>query len=203
MQESLRRGQRNVTPYGQPFHRNHLPEILPQLAESCQYRQRRDAIEAANQSSALTVRGIALAPIKFGISFTTSFLNQGNALVNVYSDGTVQVSTGGTEMGQGLNTKIRQLVADEFGVPWTEVRLMPTSTEKSNNTSPTAASAGTDLNGAAAVKACRKIKAHLQPFAAEQLSIEFAKPTSPEHVCFADGYVHDIRDAARRIAFGS
>ena len=110
--------QRNVTPYGQEFKRNHLPEIVTQLATSCDYQERLHKIEAANQVSALTLRGMALTPVKFGISFTTSFLNQGNALVNVYTDGTVQVSTGGTEMGQGLNTKIRQLVADEFGLPW-------------------------------------------------------------------------------------
>ena len=195
-------GERNVTPYGQRFQRNRLPEILPQLAEACQYRQRRAEIEAANQSSVLTVRGIALAPIKFGISFTTSFLNQGNALVNVYTDGTVQVSTGGTEMGQGLNTKIRQLVADEFGVPWSDVRLMPTSTEKNNNTSPTAASAGTDLNGAAAIEACRQIKARLRPFAAAQLVAASGQATSPEHICFAEGGVFDARDPARRIEFG-
>ena len=107
-----------------------------------------------------------MTPVKFGISFTTKFLNQANALVNVYTDGTVQVSTGGTEMGQGLNTKIRQLVADELGVPYPDVIVMPTSTEKNNNTSPTAASAGTDLNGAAAVNACRKIRSRLAEYAA-------------------------------------
>ncbi len=141
---------RNVTPYGQLFTRNHLPEIVDTLLKSSDYANRRRAIEAKNSTDRLRLRGIALAPVKFGISFTTRFLNQANALVNVYSDGTVQVSTGGTEMGQGLNTKIRQLVADEFAIPWDRVLVMPTSTEKNANTSPTAASASTDLNGAAA-----------------------------------------------------
>jgi xanthine dehydrogenase large subunit len=194
--------QRNITPYGQHFRRNHLPEILRQLARSCQYQQRRVAIESANQTSRLTLRGIAMAPMKFGISFTTTFLNQGNALVNVYADGTVQVSTGGTEMGQGLNTKIRQLVADEFGLPWSQVRLMPTSTEKNNNTPPTAASAGTDLNGAAAVKACRKITSRLRALAAERLSNESSEVILPEQICFSDSYVHDANDTSRRIPFG-
>ena len=155
---------RNVTPYGQIVGKNHLPEILDDLAERCDYRQRLAEIEAANRTDRLWLRGLALTPVKFGISFTTKFLNQANALVNIYTDGTVQVSTGGTEMGQGLNTKIRQLVADEFGLPIERVLVMPTSTEKNNNTSPTAASAGTDLNGAAAVDACRQIKARLAAY---------------------------------------
>jgi xanthine dehydrogenase large subunit len=107
------------------------------------------------------LRGIACTAVKFGISFNTKFLNQANALVNIYLDGSVQVSTGATEMGQGVNTKIRQLVADEFGIDVEQVVLMPTSTEKNNNTSATAASSGADLNGSAAVDACRKIKARL------------------------------------------
>ena len=158
-------GERNVTPYGQVFDRNHLPEIVETLAESSDYVKRRTEIERQNATDRLRLRGIALTPVKFGISFTTSFMNQANALVNIYTDGTIQVSTGGTEMGQGVNTKIRQLVADEFGVSWERVLLMPTSTEKNTNTSPTAASAGTDLNGAAAVDACRQIKSRLAEFA--------------------------------------
>ena len=143
-------GERDVTPYGQIVAKNHLPEILATLAATSHYRDRRREIDQFNASSSLHLRGLALTAMKFGISFTTKFLNQGNALVNLYTDGTVQVSTGGTEMGQGLNTKIRQIVADEFGVTPDRVRVMPTSTEKNNNTSATAASASTDLNGAAA-----------------------------------------------------
>ncbi len=116
-----------------------LLEIFEQLEKSSDYRARMTAVEEFTSKSRTHVKGLAMSAVKFGISFTTKFLNQGNALVNVYTDGTVQVSTGGTEMGQGLNTKIRQLVADEFDIDPSCVKLMPTSTEKSNNTSPTAA----------------------------------------------------------------
>ncbi len=133
-------------------------------------------------------------PVKFGISFTRRTLNQGNALVNIYLDGTVQVSTGGTEMGQGLNTKIRQLVADEFALPLEAVQVMVTSTEKNNNTSPTAASASTDLNGTAAVRACQILKGRLAPVAAALLA---APPdgiaAEPERVEFREGAAVDPR----------
>src|SRR5690606_2865504 len=137
---------------------NVLPDILEQLEESSDYRQRVAKVKDFNSRSRTKLKGISLSPVKFGISFTTKFLNQGNALVNIYLDGTVQVSTGGTEMGQGLNTKIRQLVAGEFAIDVENVRIMATSTEKNNNTSPTAASSGTDINGSAAVIACQKLR---------------------------------------------
>ncbi len=157
---------RNSTPYGQTVQNNMLPELFDALAEKAEYKQRLKAIEHFNQTSKTHLKGISFTPMKFGISFNTKFLNQANALVNVYLDGTVQVSTGGTEMGQGLNTKIRQLVADEFAIDVNDVVLMPTSTEKNNNTSATAASSGTDLNGAAAVDACQKIRARMTDFIA-------------------------------------
>ncbi len=196
-------GERNITPYGQLFDRNHLPEIFATLAARSQYRKRREEVTRFNRESRTHLRGLALTGVKFGISFTTKFLNQGNALVNVYTDGTVQVSTGATEMGQGVNVKIRQLVADEFGIDVGHVMLMPTSTEKNNNTSPTAASAGTDLNGAAAVKACREIKRRLRQFAAGRLADAAAGlGASAAHVQFRNGHVHDSRRPERRIAFG-
>ena len=139
--------------------------------------------------------------VKFGISFTTRFLNQANALVNLYTDGTVQVSTGGTEMGQGLQTKVQQLVADEFSIPHVDVNVMPTSTEKNNNTSPTAASAGTDLNGAAAVAACRKLKRRLRQFAAGEFASELdGLARSPRDVRFQQGFVTDRRDPKLNIS---
>lgn len=194
---------RNITPYGQVYIRNHLPEIVSNLEESSNYKVRRREIITQNQQDALRLRGIALSPVKFGISFTTKFLNYANALVNVYTDGTVQVSTGATEMGQGVNTKIRQLVADEFGISWDRVLLMPTSTEKNNNTSATAASASTDLNGAAAVDACRKIKQRLIEFAASRFAlVELGLAESPQHVVFADGWVFDSRQPEQHIEFG-
>jgi xanthine dehydrogenase large subunit len=196
-------GERNVTPYGQLFDRNHLPEIFATLAARSQYRKRRDEITRFNATSRTQIRGLAMTGVKFGISFTTSFLNQGNALVNIYTDGTVQVSTGATEMGQGVNVKIRQLVADEFAIDASRVVLMPTSTEKNINTSPTAASAGTDLNGAAAVVACRIIKRRLRRFAATRLAdAKMGLGASASHVQFRDGHVHDSRRPERKIAFG-
>ena len=196
-------GERNVTPYGQLFEKNHLPEIYATLAARSQYRKRRDEIASFNAASRIEVRGLAMTGVKFGISFTTSFLNQGNALVNLYTDGTVQVSTGATEMGQGVNVKIRQLVADEFGLDPGRVVLMPTSTEKNNNTSPTAASASADLNGAAAVNACRTIKRRLRRFAAERLAdAKIGLSPSASHVQFRDAHVVDSRRPEVRIAFG-
>ncbi|MDZ4656363.1 MAG: xanthine dehydrogenase molybdopterin binding subunit [Bythopirellula sp.] len=194
---------RNVTPYGQVVDKNHLTEIFTKLAASSSYKSRRAEIDDFNAKSRLQVRGLALTGIKFGISFTTKFLNQGNALVNVYTDGTVQVSTGATEMGQGVNVKIRQLVADEFAIDPHCVLVMATSTEKNNNTSPTAASASTDLNGAAAVIACQEIKARLRNFAAEHLAdSESGLVASPEHICFEDGQVYDDRQPRVRVGFG-
>lgn len=156
---------RNTAPYGQIVTNNTLPKVLDRLIETSDYRKRRNAIARFNAKSPTHLKGIALTPVKFGISFTRRTLNQGNALVHVFTDGTIQVSTGGTEMGQGLNTKIRQLVADEFCVPVDVVRVLPTSTERNHNTSPTAASASTDINGTAAVKACLQIKERLAAFA--------------------------------------
>ncbi len=152
---------RNTTPYGQVLENNTLPRLFAELPERCDYRARMQAVRAFNASSPTHLKGLALTAVKFGISFNTKFLNQASALVNVYLDGSVQVSTGATEMGQGVNTKIRQLVADELRVPIERVAVMITSTEKSNNASATAASSGADLNGGAAVDACKRIRARL------------------------------------------
>jgi len=194
---------RDVTPYGQVLPGlNTLPEVVDTLAASSDYRPRREAIAAFNASSRSGARGLALVPVKFGISFTRRTLNQANAMVNIYLDGTVQVSTGGTEMGQGLNTKIRQLVADQFALPAGAVQVMTTSTEKNNNTSPTAASAGTDLNGTAAVRACEILKGRLVGVAARMLaSADDGLAASPEQVAFSGGDAIDTRGPGRRVAF--
>lgn len=198
------KGARNTTHYEQPLGDHRLPEIFEELTTSSNYRNRLAEIEQFNQRSRTHLRGIALTPIKFGISFTSKFLNQGNALVNVYTDGTIQVSTGATEMGQGVNTKIRQIVADEFGLSVDRVRVMDTSTEKNNNTSPTAASAGTDLNGAAAVVACRKIRDRMAAHAAEVLSDpESGLAATEKEIRFAEGHIFDRRHPERRLEFGS
>ena len=153
---------RNLTPYSQVVKNNLLPKLFDEISVRSEYAKRRKAVAEFNARSKTHLRGLACTAVKFGISFNTKFLNQANALVNIYLDGTVQVSTGATEMGQGVNTKIRQLVADEFGIDVNSVIVMPTSTEKNNNTSATAASSGADLNGSAAIDACRKIKSRLK-----------------------------------------
>jgi len=194
--------ERNTTPYGQIIYNNVLPEILAELEESSDYKKRLAEVKAFNKKAKTHLKGISLTPVKFGISFTTKFLNQGSALVNIYLDGTIQVSTGGTEMGQGLNTKIRQLVAGEFSIDYENVRLMPTSTEKNNNTSPTAASSGTDINGSAAVLACQQIRTRLADFAAGYLaSLENGIVKSADNIIFADNFVYDNRLPEKKIAF--
>ena len=193
----------NTTPYGQIVNDHVIAEILNEIETTSDYRKRMTAVKEWNARSKTHVKGLAMSPIKFGISFTTKFLNQGNALVNVYTDGTVQVSSGGTEMGQGLNTKLRQIVADEFGIDPNHVSVMATSTEKNHNTSPTAASAGTDLNGQAALQACQAIRQRMAIYAAARLAIEDAGlVASPGHIQFEDGFVFDDRQPSNRIPFG-
>ena len=198
-------GARAVTPYGQIVpDEEALPGLLRHLAATGEYEARRESVAAFNARSRTHVKGLSMTLVKFGISFTSTFLNQANALVNVYKDGAVQVSTGGTEMGQGLNTKIKQLVADQLGIPPEQVRVMPTSTEKNNNTPPTAASAGTDLNGSAAVRAAGAIRKRLAGFAADRLARENGLPVDDpaEQIIFADGCVYDRRAPERQIPFG-
>ncbi len=167
-------GGRNTTHYGQVVQNNCLPELLQKLEKSCDYRARRAEIDRRNLLAVKKgdpLRGLSLTPVKFGISFTTRFLNQANALVIVHRDGSLQVSTGATEMGQGVNARIAELVAREFGLPRAQVRMMATTTDKNGNTSPTAASSGTDLNGAAALLAVRKIKSRLSGLAIRLMDI--------------------------------
>ncbi|MCE3235024.1 MAG: pucD [Vampirovibrio sp.] len=194
--------ERNMTPYGQVFQNNWLPTIFNQLAERADYKNRRAEVEAFNARSRTHLKGISMTPVKFGISFNTKFLNQGNALVNVYLDGTVQVSTGGTEMGQGLNTKIQQLVADEFHIPAESVIVMSTSTEKNNNTSATAASSGTDINGSAAVIAAQKIRERLIEFASRHFALkELGLIPSTGHIQFEAGQIYDSRNPDKKLTF--
>jgi xanthine dehydrogenase large subunit len=197
--------ERNITHYGQVLAHNTLPQIFDELHESSEYRRRHKEIIEFNKSSKTKLRGIAMSAVKFGISFTTKFLNQANALVNVYLDGTVQVSTGATEMGQGVNTNIKQLVAEEFSIPPEHVIVMATSTEKNNNTSATAASSATDLNGSAAVNACRTIKGTMAECAANHLSRSEGKPENDlariERIKFVDGKVFDERNPEQQLSF--
>ncbi|HVS65432.1 MAG TPA: xanthine dehydrogenase molybdopterin binding subunit [Thermoanaerobaculia bacterium] len=185
----------NRTPYGQEVRANLVPEMLERLAAEGDYGRRRAEIEHENRASPTSLRGLAMTPVKFGISFTNKTLNQANALVNVFTDGSVQVSTGATEMGQGVNTKIAQLVADELGVDYEAVTVMPTSTEKNNNTSPTAASASTDLNGTAAVRACEQIRSRMAGLAARLLKAGDDEQAAAR-LRFADGAIRDAESGA-------
>jgi xanthine dehydrogenase large subunit len=159
-------GTRDVTPYGQRVEDNVLSPLAARLVETSEYRARRDAIAAFNATSPVLKRGLAFSPVKFGISFNVEFLNQAGALVHVYRDGSVLVNHGGTEMGQGVNTKVAQVVAHVFGLALAQVRVTAADTSKVANTSATAASTGSDLNGKAAEAAALKIRERLAEAAA-------------------------------------
>ncbi|MGG6429065.1 xanthine dehydrogenase molybdopterin binding subunit [Acetobacter ghanensis] len=175
---------RNVTPYHMTVEDSIAGEIMTQLAADCDYRKRREQIRVFNRTSPHIRRGIALTPVKFGISFTATHFNQAGALVHVYTDGSVQVNHGGTEMGQGLHTKMVQIAMREFGLPKERVRITATTTGKVPNTSATAASSGADLNGMAVLAAVRTIKDRLVAFAADKWHV------APEQIRFtADGVV--------------
>ena len=162
---------RNVTPYGQKVEDNVIHELVAELEASSQYRARREAVRAYNAASPVLKKGIAITPVKFGISFNVKHFNQAGALVHVYNDGSILVNHGGTEMGQGLNTKVAQVVAHELGVSFTRIRVTATDTSKVANTSATAASTGSDLNGKAAQDAARQIRQRLIAFAAEHYEV--------------------------------
>ncbi len=168
-------GNNNTTPYGQEVKNNLLPELFADLEERCSYRQRREIINEWNKDPNNFPRGLSLTAIKFGISFTTRFLNQGHALAHILRDGSVQVATGGVEMGQGVQARIKTLVAETLGLSEDRVRILPTATDKSANTSPTAASSGTDLNATAAVIAVSKIKQRLESIFVQMMELEEEK----------------------------
>jgi xanthine dehydrogenase large subunit len=174
---------RNTTHYAQPVEDNVIHDIAAQLEVSSAYRRRRAAVNAWNAEQAVIKRGLAMTPVKFGISFTATIYNQAGALVHVYRDGTVMLNHGGTEMGQGLHIKVAQVVAAEFGLPLAAIRITTTDTSKVPNTSATAASSGSDLNGMAARNAARAIKQRLIDFACESHAVQ------PELVRFAAGHV--------------
>ena len=164
-------GERNVTPYHQTVEDNIIDRLVDELEATSGYRERRAAIRAHNAKNPYLRKGIALTPVKFGISFTATQYNQAGALVHVYNDGSIHLNHGGTEMGQGLFTKVAQVVAEEFQVDIETVRITATTTAKVPNTSATAASSGSDLNGKAAQAAARTIKERLIAFAAENWKV--------------------------------
>lgn len=179
-------GARDRTHYGQQVKHNRLPRIARELLTGSRYAARRAEIEAFNATSPWVKRGIGFQPVKFGISFTKGFLNQAGALVLIYPDGTVQLNHGGTEMGQGLHTKMAAVCAHELGVRTDAVRVMHTSTEKVPNTSATAASSGSDLNGQAVREACATLRGRLRPVAAGMLGVDASEASRIE---FEGGYV--------------
>jgi xanthine dehydrogenase large subunit len=177
--------ERNVTPYGQEVVDNVIEALTAELEQTSEYRARRKAVEAYNAASPVLKKGLALTPLKFGIAFNVTHLNQAGALVHVYVDGSVLVNHGGTEMGQGINTKVMQVVAHELGLDLSQVRATATDTSKVANTSATAASTGADLNGKAAQDAARQIRERLAAYAVKLYGDEDGQP-----VRFFDNHVH-------------
>ena len=175
--------ERNVTHYYQTVEHNMLEEMTAELEQSCDYVERRKAIQAYNANSPVLKKGLALTPVKFGISFTASFLNQAGALIHIYTDGSIHLNHGGTEMGQGLNVKVAQVVAEVFQVDIDRVQITATNTDKVPNTSPTAASSGADLNGKAAQNAAEILKQRLVEFAAKHYQCDESR------VEFRNGHV--------------
>jgi xanthine dehydrogenase large subunit len=174
---------RDLTPYHMQVADNVAPELIAELAERTDYQARRAAVDAFNAGHAILKKGLALTPVKFGISFTTTHLNQAGALVLVYADGSVHLNHGGTEMGQGLHIKVAQVVADVFGLGVEAVKISATRTDKVPNSSATAASSGADLNGMAAQRAALTIRDRLAALAAADLGC------APGEIAFAGGEV--------------
>ncbi|MBQ5941836.1 xanthine dehydrogenase molybdopterin binding subunit [Massilia sp. AB1] len=183
------RSERNVTPYGQEIVDNVIHELVAELEGSSEYRARRAAIQQFNAASPVLKKGLALTPVKFGIAFNVTHLNQAGALVHVYVDGSILVNHGGTEMGQGINTKVMQVVAHELGVDLGRVRASATNTSKVANTSATAASTGADLNGKAAQDAARTIRERLAAFAAQQYGGAASEVRFAADTVFVNGLV--------------
>ncbi|MGO4665997.1 xanthine dehydrogenase molybdopterin binding subunit [Bosea sp. 2RAB26] len=174
---------RDITPYHQQVEDNIAGDVIAELERRCDYRARQAGIREANRKSPVIKRGIALTPVKFGISFTATWYNQAGALVHVYTDGTVALNHGGTEMGQGLYVKVAQVVAQAFGIGLDRIKITATTTGKVPNTSATAASSGSDLNGMAALDACETIKARLIAFASKRWEV------SAEEIAFLPGRI--------------
>ncbi len=177
------RAGRDVTPYGLKLPDNIMAALVRELERTSEYQRRRREIARFNKKSGILKKGIALTPVKFGISFTLKHLNQAGALVHVYTDGSVQVNHGGTEMGQGLNIKVAQVVAEEFGIDVARVRITATTTDKVPNTAPTAASSGSDINGMAAKRAAEAIRSRMAELAGRLNQVK------PAQVRFAGGKV--------------
>ena len=194
-------GETNTTHYGQEIEDNRIQQVWHDLKGGSDLSARRAEIAAWNAAHPHRKRGIAMTPVKFGISFTNTMLNQAGALVLLYTDGSVQVNHGGTEMGQGINTNITAIAAGALGIAPEKIRVMSTATDKVPNTSATAASSGTDMNGMAVKDACDQIIARLRPVAAEMLSSKRGHICGADEVAFRDGRVFHVDHPAEHIAF--
>lgn len=192
---------RNETPYGQIVNNTLLHTLYEQLLHSSEYLKRREQINDFNAKNEFIKRGMAMTPVKFGISFTTSFLNQAGALVHIYKDGSVLINHGGTEMGQGLHTKIMVLAASELGLSPERVKVNATSTAKVPNTSATAASAGADLNGMAVKNALDKLKKRIAISICDELNKDSAVQSKPEDIVFEGGKILDSSNEDRSMDF--
>lgn len=182
-------GAPQTTHYGMPVNDFIADDLVESLVQRAHYHERRTEIAAFNRAHRFLKRGIALTPIKFGISFTLTHLNQAGALVHIYQDGSVQINHGGTEMGQGLFQKVAQVAADVFGLEAAQIKITATDTAKVPNTSATAASSGSDLNGMAVYNACMSLRARLAAFLAQRYEV------TPEDVCFAQATVTVLGDS--------
>jgi xanthine dehydrogenase large subunit len=182
---------RDITPFTQKVEDNILDDLVGQLEASSDYRERRKQVSAFNTKSRILKKGLALTPVKFGISFTVNHMNQAGALVHVYTDGSVQLNHGGTEMGQGLYLKVAQVVAEIFSIDVERVRITATTTDKVPNTSPTAASSGSDLNGMAAKAAADTIKARMTAQAAKLWKVPKSR------IVFSDGMIRAGKKSMR------
>jgi xanthine dehydrogenase molybdopterin binding subunit/xanthine dehydrogenase small subunit len=185
------KGETNTTHYGQEIEDNRIQLIWHELMAASEFAKRRQEIVEWNTQHSHRKRGLAMTPVKFGISFTVTHLNQAGALVLIYQDGTVQVNHGGTEMGQGIHTNMMTIAAKELGIKKENIRVMPTSTDKVPNTSATAASSGSDLNGGAVKNACEIIRARLAPVAAKLLGEKIGRIPAEADIVFAEGAVSE------------
>ncbi len=194
-------GEMNTTHYGQEIEDNRIQRVWRELLESSDFAARRQELREWNAQQPNRKRGLAMTPVKFGISFTTTHLNQAGALVLLYQDGTAQVNHGGIEMGQGVYTNMALVAARELGISPDRVRVMATRTDKVPNTSATAASCGTDLNGAAVKNACETLRARLLPFAVEMLTEKNGRAVEADAIVFAENSFFDPASLETRVAF--
>ncbi|MFN2453448.1 MAG: xanthine dehydrogenase molybdopterin binding subunit [Pyrinomonadaceae bacterium] len=189
-------GETNTTPYGQEIFDNRIERVWHQVKANSNYAERQTAIAAFNESNKYKKRGLAITPVKFGISFNKTVYNQAGALLLIYTDGSILLNHGGTEMGQGLHTKMLQVAATTLGVSLKCFRMSPTTTDKVPNTSATAASSGSDLNGQAVKDACEKIKARLAPVVAKMLKLDAAGD-----FIFEDDWIYSRDYRSDRVSF--